>query len=327
MCGILSCTNAKVTLKTMKLTGCTRITGIGLEPLRGSTVLQQLDLSLVGYHENPILDPEPSISEAVVLPILHSIIDANGNSLKFIHHPVKWRCEASTELEQFLENYHQVMANRMLCCSKCDVVIQPNVEDDDRKWYCFDDGVSSWFGLQNYTCCICMKFICYGHDNEEGGPPLRFCSRCQRGYCTSCNPGLTKCDNCRTSFCKECGELSECEGCENNVCKFCFRTRECCNETRCNECNPFVECWKCGKAHCEDCFDGKDNDVCRCDDCGEVCCLDCRHLSSCSKDWENSCSGCDKLIAQFLTPKLKKENKELRRKIEQLENRLATNPK
>ena len=60
-------------IKSLKLTNCIGITGSGLEPLRGSTVLQYIDLSLVGDHENPSIDPEPPISASVVIPEVYSI--------------------------------------------------------------------------------------------------------------------------------------------------------------------------------------------------------------------------------------------------------------
>jgi len=41
---ILTCINAHDMLKRLKLRGCTNITGIGLNPLRGSAVLKQIDL-------------------------------------------------------------------------------------------------------------------------------------------------------------------------------------------------------------------------------------------------------------------------------------------
>ncbi|KAL7529394.1 hypothetical protein ACHAXR_002940 [Thalassiosira sp. AJA248-18] len=73
---ILACIDAANNLKSLKLTGCVSIVGRGLEPLRNSAVLKEIDLSLVKYHESPILEPEPSISEDVVVPILDSIIHA-----------------------------------------------------------------------------------------------------------------------------------------------------------------------------------------------------------------------------------------------------------
>ncbi|KAL7537536.1 hypothetical protein ACHAXR_007895 [Thalassiosira sp. AJA248-18] len=81
MCGVLACIDAGNHLQTLKLAGCVNITGRGLEPLRGSLVLEQIDLSLVGEHESPHIEPKPLISETEVLSILASIIDEDGNSL------------------------------------------------------------------------------------------------------------------------------------------------------------------------------------------------------------------------------------------------------
>jgi hypothetical protein len=89
--GILTFVDAPNDLQRLKLTGCTGITGRGLEPLRGSTVLL-IDLSLVGHREDPdSLSPAALISETEVLPILDSIIERGEDSaLKYIHYPGKW---------------------------------------------------------------------------------------------------------------------------------------------------------------------------------------------------------------------------------------------
>ena len=60
-------------LQILKLAGCVNITGSGLNVLR-STTLEQIDLSLVGKHEVPLINPEPLLSEDIVLPILDNII-------------------------------------------------------------------------------------------------------------------------------------------------------------------------------------------------------------------------------------------------------------
>jgi len=51
---ILDIIDAVNNTRCIKLTGCVNIIGSGLSPLRGSIVLKQLDLSLVGQHESPI---------------------------------------------------------------------------------------------------------------------------------------------------------------------------------------------------------------------------------------------------------------------------------
>ena len=46
---LLVCVDAKHRLERLKLAGCVNIIGHGLEPIRGSLVLEQIDLSLVGH--------------------------------------------------------------------------------------------------------------------------------------------------------------------------------------------------------------------------------------------------------------------------------------
>ena len=305
--GVLSCINAKTTLEILKLTGCINISGSGLEPLRGSLVLQQIDLSLVGHHESPKLVPEASISEVVVLPILDSIIAAHGNSLKHIQLPEEWRREGSIELWQFLEKYHNLMENRRLCCSKCNEVIQHDTEEGLLdKWYFFRS--TRLYGLQKNTCCACMKHFCYGHnDGVEEDNPMNNCAMCQRVFCKLCAPGFNICDQCGIECgngnCKDCGELLECEGCQENLCEQCLPTRECCNgkETMCDECEPFMECEGrgCSKSHCEDCFDGKDYDVEYCNVCERHFCADCRYLEFRKTGIECSGSTCINLMQEM----------------------------
>ena len=69
----LTCIDAASRVKSLKLTHCFHITGAGLKPLRGTKVLKEIDLSLVGIHESPDIEPLPAISEGVVLPILDII--------------------------------------------------------------------------------------------------------------------------------------------------------------------------------------------------------------------------------------------------------------
>ncbi|KAK1740898.1 hypothetical protein QTG54_008150 [Skeletonema marinoi] len=45
---VLLCIDAVNKVKRLKLTNCVNIIGVGLEPLRGSLIIEQIDLSLVG---------------------------------------------------------------------------------------------------------------------------------------------------------------------------------------------------------------------------------------------------------------------------------------
>ena len=68
---------------------CCGITGSGLEPIRESVVLERIDLSLVGDHEDPNIYNEPAISAEVVIPILDSILNMENNSLIHVQLPKK----------------------------------------------------------------------------------------------------------------------------------------------------------------------------------------------------------------------------------------------
>ena len=88
----LLCIDAVNKLKKLRITNCVNITGIGLEPLRGSAVIQQIDLSLTCDGEGPsTLDLELSISFGIVLPILDSIIERGV--VQHITLPRIWRDE------------------------------------------------------------------------------------------------------------------------------------------------------------------------------------------------------------------------------------------
>jgi len=123
---ILKCINAQDVLKKLKLCGCVNIEGHGLNPLRGSIVLEQIDLSIARKHKGQGIYPEPKISQAATVPILDSIISDDGFSLKYIQFPQKWRYigthNASGEIYPVIEwrrRYNQQLNHRGFGCSKC----------------------------------------------------------------------------------------------------------------------------------------------------------------------------------------------------------------
>ncbi|KAL7523257.1 hypothetical protein ACHAWF_000440, partial [Thalassiosira exigua] len=80
--GVLACLDAVRRLKVLNLAGCINLTGQGLEPLRGSDVLEETDLNFVSDHEGYNLTPKPSILLKVIGPILLSIVEREDNSLR-----------------------------------------------------------------------------------------------------------------------------------------------------------------------------------------------------------------------------------------------------
>ena len=274
---ILACIDARQTLKKLKLTGCVNIIGHGLESLRGSISLEQIDLSLVKQHERPDIQPEPLITEVAVFPILDSIIDADGCSLKCIVFPAKWRRGRMHDMRSFLGRYEQVFVNRRLSCSSCDTSME------GQPW------ITGTY--QNNVCYSCLKQFCNGD-----GCDVQFCRMCKKDFCSDCVP-MPACAVCGNRACNGCRCKKSCENCGEVNCEDCLPTRNCCGKPLCIECAPVLRCEDCSKQHCEDCFDGKDYDVKFCEDCQRDCCLECV-INECEKDWEEACSGCKKSCAE-----------------------------
>jgi len=116
---VLNCIDAKHNLKKLKLTNCRGIIGHGLAPLRQSVVIEQIDLSLVGKFESPILEGDTLLSESVTLPILQSIVDMEGSVLKQLVFPQSWSAAdtISQPLRQFIESYEQHLDAQRFCCA------------------------------------------------------------------------------------------------------------------------------------------------------------------------------------------------------------------
>jgi len=305
---ILACINARQVLTTLKLTGCVNITGNGLEPLRGSVVLEQIDLSLVKQHEGPYMKPEPLMSETPVLSILNSIVDEDENSLKQVQLPFKFRQRRESSIpDQFLSRYNQqvleLMENLRFRCSKCGSL---NC-DTSQSWRTWDQ--SHHYGLLETICYKCTNSFCTRC--EEGGDVRNIggCWICEKVYCADCVP-TAKCEICGVLTCSGCGSMTDCDDCGRDACEVCIHTCECCNTTRCDECVTYVQCECCdSKAHCADCYDGKDHDVGFCEDCYNTFCGDCR-LSKQRKDWNAACTGCMIIIAPSVVPMLLENEKE-----------------
>jgi len=268
---ILRIIDAVNNLKILKLVGCVSITGIGLNELRSSIVIQQIDMSLVGKHESASLKPEPLLSESVVIPILEDII-SNGSSLKQLELPKKWRNSEveSTLLDQFLERYNQYMTNQNYCCSNCN---RTCAETGGMRW--MDLERDDFYGIQNYTCFGCLNHFCYDCRSSD------WCYKCEKEYCKNCVT-MNRCVICEDYTCPKCRETRSCEGgCGEVLCECCFEKNTCsfCGKMRCIECVISYHCERdgCGKTVCIDCVHSNDEGG-ECDACGvEICSSDCRH--------------------------------------------------
>ena len=284
---ILHHINAKEVIKTLKLTGCINICGSRLEPLLESTTLQQIDLSLVGRHEDPDIDPgrDPSIEEEFVLPILTSIISQPNTSMKHITIPMSWRYEVKPIMRQFLDQYHELLESQRLCCSQCNEIIH-HTPGGDSKWY-DDREDDKFFGTQNHTCSSCLKYFCDEHSwnpSQLDGTHDRLfhCDFCQRSTCNQCTDLGEFCEICDSNICKKCGVHSRCSECDKKVCSICILTCGGCDKEYCVGSRYNVGCTRicigedCDNYHCNSCFDQQEYDVRRCSACHKELCNCCR---------------------------------------------------
>ncbi len=301
-------------LKRLRLTNCTKITGVGLEPLRGSTIIEHIDLSLVGDGEDVKLHPDPSIARELVLPILDSIIDAamgcaEGCALKYVQFPYKWlrlmRRDRSTgpAFHDFLLLYNQMLENReTVRCLHCKHSIPPNGDE----W--IGTSQDKFYGTHSFTCYQCTKHYCYDcNDREETRWFLRGCHRCEREYCKDC-AWVYECwkDNnlpCDHWDCEHCA--LECNECNDRICWGCVGTE-----------GDDGVCSYCDVAYCEDCnkVDGLDGTkmVRFCSRCSKFCCNSCRLRKY--QEGGDHCDGCIKLLPHEQT---------LIEQVEQLRNEVS----
>eukprot|EP00985_Skeletonema_marinoi_P019140 scaffold10877_cov153-Skeletonema_marinoi.AAC.5 len=307
---LLLCIDAVNRVKKLKLTNCINITGAGLEPLRGSETIEQIDLSLVGDHQCPQLWPHPPISRELVLPILDSIIASEG-LLRHVQFPFVWLQESSTDSEfhQCIQRYNQMWANREeVSCLECNENL-PFIAGNENEWI-DTNTLSPEYGMQNNTCYDCFKHYCYECK-------MNFCSTCQTDYCDDCTK-MSDCQFCGGSHCNDCYE-HECHQCNAKIC------------SKCIEEHFYHLCEDCDKVFCSECSNSEPG-TSRCEECSNNSCDDCllrRFLQG-----EQDCAECNKRIFPLIVREsivskglkeevesLKVENKELKCENKELRSR------
>ena len=250
--GLLVCLDAINTVKVFKLKGCVNIIGHGLEPLRGSRVLEQLDLSpVVGKEDDfsPTTILLPLLKEATVIPILDSIIDDERCALRHLTFPKKWRVMKSPLLSQFFVRYNRFLNRSELGCSSC-TNPQFDLSLHGTPWIPSSPG---GYGIQRSSCYACKDQYCEEH-SDDMTPYI--CESCELTYCMDCNPTMT-CDMCFRTTCEKCIDTSTCGVCDRALCDDCCPVFWCdlCDDTCCQECSPSIHCESqgCYRMNCSDC--------------------------------------------------------------------------
>ena len=312
--GILASIDAKDTpLKVLKLIGCDNISGIGLEPLRGSSTIEQIDLSTTDQASSMATNADffsPNfpwcfaLSEDAIVPILDSIISKHDKSLKHVKFPLFWRNNKRVLLTEFMERYHVAQNSRTCFCTKCKDGFQAS---EGSPWMNHTARMSKSWGLQRYTCYDCFDHLCFECETPS-------CKKCENMFCGDCATTLY-CNGCNMFACDKCDEFSKCDNCEERYCSNCdeINVCECCNQTRCFDCAIHYICeGGCGSNNCGECAHA--DNVQWCDFCELEHCNDCRLKRY--KDGNLDCQGC----RSFLLPRILQENDSLREQLDAIKN-------
>ena len=177
---ILMSINAKSRLERLKLAGLVNMSGKGLNPIRGSTKLKQIDLSLLGKYDASPPAETSNISETIIVPILRSIVMEDGCSLRQLQMPKKW-CgyrNRSTDMNSLTQQYNNLLHERSFECEGGTHEAGECFETDGQDWidsYC----------QQRFTCYKCLNNFC---DDPALEVVLSFCERCRKSYCEECSP-------------------------------------------------------------------------------------------------------------------------------------------
>jgi hypothetical protein len=325
---VLWCIDAGNKVKRLRLTNCVNITGSCLEPLSGSEVIEQIDMSLVGDHEEPIpLETwHPPLNEEVgwsplcyfdwsssacipiysrlscehVLPVLDSIISREKCSLKHLHFPKGVHSKTSWEGYQKMTDsiYHEWLP-------------RPLFADFLTRYteYMMNRGIRCTQCSQNLPSNGCQWF---GNDLELG---FNFfnqnhtCSKCLNNYCYRHNDRyagrplpdyarkyncgdrvLERCRKCEREYCVECSDMYYCEWCNKYFCEDCRGSVGCSHNSCGNKC-----CSDCDLKFCRGCEKKYCSSCCQhCESCDEWICHDCDEFECCSaEDCESSmCAKC-----------------------------------
>ena len=289
----------KKRLKILKLTGCVNIIGHGLRILHGAINLRQIDLSLVGKNEPPTIEPEPALSQAVLLPILSSMIKSKHIYIRHIQMPKHWRIiDNNPELNQFFALYSKRLSSHYNC-SQC----------DDR--ICRGGKRKKWMnenGIQKFTCYECMDSFCTQCVKEYSPDcDVKMCGNCEKFLCDECGPVMT-CSQCSEMACDDCKPMDICDDCNKVFCEDCGPVFTCsrCKETSCDDCNPMGFCDECNNIFCDNCVPTGCCDVCNrilCSECcpvsycdGQGClkatCMDCLPIGMCDDCNKCLCDEC-----------------------------------
>lgn len=175
----------------LNLYHCQKISGIGLETLHKSMVLED------------IVTPVRA-SKELLSSMITSILDMDGHSLRKLRLPKKWihgKARNESPVKEVLTRFNEMLVdNGNVKCVRCNgepwLYWDDDYEDDD-PYFCL-------------TCFTCFKSVC---------------NRCIEGsgWDDDDSPKVKNCDRCNVLLCNDCGNHSVCQSCESCFCSLCAK--------------------------------------------------------------------------------------------------------
>jgi len=254
--------NANQNTKVLSLVGCTKITGSGLVPLSGSSVLEDIDLRVLGslplQGDSACLLGSTGLDEECVGAILNSMLPNkgwwnDGDLEQCSSVAVREPCGCDTPVKQ----PQRRIALRRVSIRPCAITLgaavpigrgtyAPNLQQFFRHHKFLTDR-EPW--AQNPNSC----YVCFVHACDE-------------------NESIS-CEQCNRHFCNACAMPPSCSECTKLRCQWCTNVVSCgrCNKQSCAS-HGYESCGGCDKVYCVDCHDELENClVCNEYYCSEAC--------------------------------------------------------
>jgi len=250
--------NAVENTRVLSLVGCPSLTGRGIEPLTGSTVLEDIDLRVRGTlplkGEFGKRVGASSLDGLFVTRVLRTMLPltANQDIAPFTLRRVVFRSATNPRLATnpygagvYISRFYSFLNS---CKRK--LAIQSKAKYCNKQGECFDTFGKKEFG----KCSKCMEVFCF---TCNSGQEFVKCLLCAELLCPTCKEGQSiKCIVCHSSCCNACAMPPKCSMCDVQKCQWCSNIYECggCGKQSCAthgaEC-----CGGCEKSYCNDCQD------------------------------------------------------------------------
>lgn len=276
--------------KSLNLEVCHAIKGHGLEPLRGSRIVERVNLRTGNYEDD-------GIDEAVSMEILQSSLSFNLFQVKLVElrriisivPPGHERYAIREEGHRMMRDQeHKLAIKQNIVCKSC----PSPVRTESRQI------VPNNHGYQATRCSECGNHYC-----RTGSCPteVKDCEICKEAYCSPCGM-VRNCSDCHISACGDCLYISPpCFHCNESFCEPFYCSSE--------KINNSLTCDMCNKTVCELCVE-KGPAISFCSDCCDYFCQECRDVKACRKcEMEdpfcshcmtfNHCIKCDTDICSF----------------------------